>query len=152
MASEERDVQVDGVTLRVREAGAADEEPVIHFHGTPGSRLEMAWADEVISAAGVRLIAFDRPGYGAATQASFSLGSVARMTLEVADQVGLEQCCCPAALRTRPPALRTEYGLRLGQRGLDRRLGCRSDHGPLSRAVVVWQRGSHGPAGARPLA
>jgi pimeloyl-ACP methyl ester carboxylesterase len=91
MASEERDVQVDGVTLRVREAGVADGEPVIHFHGTPGSRLELTWADEVVSAAGVRMIAFDRPGYGASTGAPFSLGSVARMTLQVADQMGLEQ-------------------------------------------------------------
>src|ERR1022692_749979 len=115
MASDERDVQVDGVTLRVREAGVAHGEPVIHFHGTPGSPLERAWAgrapgeavlhfhgaagsrlemacaDEVVSAAGVRMIAFDRPGYGASTQAPFSLGSVARMTLQVADQMGLER-------------------------------------------------------------
>jgi pimeloyl-ACP methyl ester carboxylesterase len=91
MASEERDVHVDGVTLRVREAGVADGEPVIHFHGTPGSRLEMAWADEVVSAAGVRMIAFDRPGYGESTQAPFSLASVARMALQLADQMGLER-------------------------------------------------------------
>jgi pimeloyl-ACP methyl ester carboxylesterase len=91
MASEERDVQADGVALRVREAGVADGEPVIHFHGTPGSRLEMAWADEVVSAAGVRMFAFDRPGYGASARAPFSLGSVARMTLQVADQLGLER-------------------------------------------------------------
>lgn len=89
MAGEERDVQVGGATLRVREAGAADGEPVIHFHGTPGSRLEMAWADEVVGAAGVRVIAFDRPGYGASARAPFSLGSVARMALQVADQMGL---------------------------------------------------------------
>lgn len=91
MASEERDVQVGGAALRVREAGVADGEPVIHFHGTPGSRLEMAWADEVVSAAGVRMIAFDRPGYGASPRAPFSLGSVARMALQVADQLGLER-------------------------------------------------------------
>jgi pimeloyl-ACP methyl ester carboxylesterase len=91
MAGEERDVQVGGATLRVREAGAADGEPVIHFHGTPGSRLEMAWADEVVRAAGVRMIAFDRPGYGASARAPFSLGSVARMALQVAGQMGLER-------------------------------------------------------------
>jgi pimeloyl-ACP methyl ester carboxylesterase len=91
MASGERDVQVGGATLRVREAGAAAGEPVIHFHGTPGSRLEMAWADEVVCAAGVRMIAFDRPGYGESARAPFSLGSVARMTLQVADQMGLER-------------------------------------------------------------
>jgi pimeloyl-ACP methyl ester carboxylesterase len=91
MTGDERDVQANGVTLRVREAGAADGEPVIHFHGTPGSRLAMAWADEVVCAAGVRLIAFDRPGYGASARAPFSLGSVARMAIELADQMGLER-------------------------------------------------------------
>src|SRR6516225_46897 len=91
MPSDERDIQVGGTTLRVREAGAADGEPVVHFHGTPGSRLEMAWADEVARAAGVRMIAFDRPGYGASARAPFSLGSVARMALQVADQMGLER-------------------------------------------------------------
>jgi pimeloyl-ACP methyl ester carboxylesterase len=91
MAGDERDVRAGGVTLRVREAGAADGEPVIHFHGTPGSRLEMAWADEMVCAAGVRMIAFDRPGYGASARAPFSLGSVARMALEVAGQLGLER-------------------------------------------------------------
>src|SRR5215469_12205286 len=91
MASGELDVQVGGVTLRVRETGVADGAPVIHVHGTPGSRLEMAWADEVVRAAGVRMIAFDRPGYGASARAPFSLGSVARMALQVADQMGLER-------------------------------------------------------------
>src|SRR5215469_11442490 len=91
MASGELDVQVGGVTLRVRETGVADGAPVIHVHGTPGSRLEMAWADEVVAAAGVRMISFDRPGYGASARAQFSLGSVARMALQVAGQMGLEQ-------------------------------------------------------------
>ena len=91
MASEERDVRVVGVALRVREVGDADGEPVIHFHGTPGSRLAMVWADDVVSAAGVRMIAFDRPGYGASARAPFSVGSVARMTLRLADQLGLER-------------------------------------------------------------
>lgn len=91
MPGDEWDTRVGGTTLRVREAGAADGEPVVHFHGTPGSRLEMAWADEVVRAAGVRMIAFDRPGYGASARAPFSLGSVARMALQVADQMGLER-------------------------------------------------------------
>jgi pimeloyl-ACP methyl ester carboxylesterase len=91
VASQERDVQVEGVTLRVREAGTADGAPVIHFHGTPGSRLGLAWADEVVAAAEVRMIAFDRPGYGASTQAPFSLRSVAEMSLQLADQMGVQR-------------------------------------------------------------
>ena len=84
-------MQVEGVTLRVREAGVAGGEPVIHFHGTPGSRLELAWADEVVAAAGVRMIAFDRPGYGGSTQVAFSLRSVAGMSLQLADQMGVQR-------------------------------------------------------------
>ena len=71
--------------------GDVDGEPVLHFHGTPGSRLELAWADEVIGAAGVRMIAFDRPGYGESSQARFSLESVARMAIQIADVIGLGQ-------------------------------------------------------------
>jgi pimeloyl-ACP methyl ester carboxylesterase len=86
----ERDILFGDVRLRVLELGVADGEPVLHFHGTPGSRLEMAWADDVIAAAGVRWIAFDRPGYGASTPSPFSLTSVARMALRVADELGLD--------------------------------------------------------------
>jgi pimeloyl-ACP methyl ester carboxylesterase len=87
----ERDVHVDDLTLRVQQLGLEDGEPVIHFHGTPGSRLEMDWADELVATAGVRMIAFDRPGYGESTQVPFSLASVAGMALEVADRMGLHR-------------------------------------------------------------
>jgi pimeloyl-ACP methyl ester carboxylesterase len=82
-------MMVGGTTLQVREAGDAAGEPVIHFHGTPGSRLELAWADAAVAAAGVRMITFDRPGYGDSTEVPISLGSVAKMALELADQLGL---------------------------------------------------------------
>jgi pimeloyl-ACP methyl ester carboxylesterase len=87
----ERFVRLGAITLRVRESGVAGGDPLIHFHGTPGSRLELAWAGEVVSAAGVRLIAFDRPGYGRSTQIPFSLASVARLALRVADRLGIER-------------------------------------------------------------
>jgi pimeloyl-ACP methyl ester carboxylesterase len=89
--AKEHDVEVEGITLRVREAGDSGGDPVIHFHGTPGSRLELAFADDVIEAAGVRIFAFDRPGYGGSTQTPFSLASVAEMALGVADRFGLDQ-------------------------------------------------------------
>jgi pimeloyl-ACP methyl ester carboxylesterase len=82
---------VDGITLRVRESGDPGGQAVLHFHGTPGCRLEMAWADHLLADAGVRWVAFDRPGYGGSTPTSFSVGSVAKMALQVADQYGLER-------------------------------------------------------------
>jgi pimeloyl-ACP methyl ester carboxylesterase len=82
---------VDGITLRVLESGDPGGQAVLHFHGTPGCRLEMAWADHLLADAGVRWVAFDRPGYGGSTPTSFSVGSVAKMALQVADQYGLER-------------------------------------------------------------
>jgi pimeloyl-ACP methyl ester carboxylesterase len=84
-------VTIDDVTLGVRESGAPDGSPVLHFHGTPGSRLELAWADEAVERAGVHLVTFDRPGYGRSTQVRFSLSSVARLGLELVDRLGWDR-------------------------------------------------------------
>lgn len=91
MTAREQDLQVEGITLRVRESGDPGGRPVVHFHGTPGCRLEMAWADDLLADAGVRWVAFDRPGYGGSTAIPFSVGSVAEMAVQVADQYGLER-------------------------------------------------------------
>jgi pimeloyl-ACP methyl ester carboxylesterase len=87
----EHDVEAGGIRLRVREAGDPGGETVIHFHGTPGCRLELAFADDMVKAAGVRIIAFDRPGYGGSTQTPFGLASVAGMAIQVADHFGVDQ-------------------------------------------------------------
>ena len=91
VTAREQDLQIEGITLRVRESGDPGGRPVLHFHGTPSCRLEMAWADHVLVDAGVRWVAFDRPGYGGSTPTPFSVGSVAKMALQVADQYGLER-------------------------------------------------------------
>jgi pimeloyl-ACP methyl ester carboxylesterase len=51
----------------------------------------MAWANHLLADAGVRWVAFDRPGYGGSTPTAFSVGSVATMALQVADQCGLDR-------------------------------------------------------------
>jgi len=53
----------DGRWLAYAEFGAPDGRPVFVFHGVPGSRLLMA-DDRPIAAAGLRMIALDRPGIG----------------------------------------------------------------------------------------
>src|SRR6516164_98262 len=88
---EEYDIEAAGIRLRVRAAGDPGGEPVIHFHGTPGCRLELSFADDIVAAAGVRIIAFDRPGYGGSTQTPFSLNSVARLALQVASRLGVQE-------------------------------------------------------------
>ena len=54
----------DGRNLGWLELGPLDGEPVFAFHGTTGSRWNFTVDDGPIVAAGVRLIALDRPGYG----------------------------------------------------------------------------------------
>jgi pimeloyl-ACP methyl ester carboxylesterase len=91
VTARDRDLRIQGITLRVRESGDPGGQPVIHFHGTPGCRLEMAWADDLLADVGVRWVAFDRPGYGGSTPTAFSLASVADMALQVADEYGVER-------------------------------------------------------------
>lgn len=54
----------DGRSLAWREYGAPDGTPVIYFHGIPGSRLDGRLSAEAVEAAGLRMIAPDRPGFG----------------------------------------------------------------------------------------
>ena len=58
---------------------------VIYFHGTPGSRLDLGFGEHIAGEQGVRLLTFDRPGYGGSTPAPFGLASVAADAHAVAD-------------------------------------------------------------------
>ncbi len=69
MDAVEHDVPTpDGRLLHVYEAGDPAGEPVLVHHGTPGSGLlAEAWARDA-KAQGIRLIGYDRPGYGRSTR------------------------------------------------------------------------------------
>ncbi|MBO3752244.1 alpha/beta hydrolase [Streptosporangiaceae bacterium NEAU-GS5] len=54
----------DGRTLAVEERGAPDGRPIFLLHGTPGSRLGPSPRAAVLWRLSVRLITYDRPGYG----------------------------------------------------------------------------------------
>jgi pimeloyl-ACP methyl ester carboxylesterase len=92
-AERHRDVTTpDGRTLHVREAGAPDGPAVVAHHGTPGSgalyRTEIVSADEL----GLRLIAYDRAGYGGSSQAlGRSVGDVATDIAVILDALGVER-------------------------------------------------------------
>ena len=82
----------DGRALAFREYGAPDGAPVFYFHGWPGSRLDFAANHGAAVAAGVRVIAVDRPGMGG------SDGQRGRRVLDwpadvaaVADALGLDR-------------------------------------------------------------
>jgi len=54
----------DGRRLGYAEFGDPQGEPLLFFHGMPGSRLEGELAGPAAKKLGVRVIATDRPGYG----------------------------------------------------------------------------------------
>jgi len=54
----------DGRTLGYADLGEPDGPLVVHFHGAPSSRLEVAAYDDEFRQRGVRVVSPERPGYG----------------------------------------------------------------------------------------
>src|SRR4051794_41950907 len=59
----------DGRTLRVLDVGPEDGPAIVAHHGTPGGRSLYRLERESAAERGLRLIAYDRPGYGGSTPA-----------------------------------------------------------------------------------
>jgi pimeloyl-ACP methyl ester carboxylesterase len=57
----------DGRTLRVEDGGDPHGKPVLTHHGTPGAGLLYAPDEADARERGIRLIGYDRPGYGGST-------------------------------------------------------------------------------------
>jgi pimeloyl-ACP methyl ester carboxylesterase len=91
MTAVEVDVGVGDRLIRVRDAGDRDGAAVVFCHGTPSSRLDLHLTESMAEQRGVRVVSFDRPGYGGSTPAPFSLRSVAGDVQVVADQLGLDR-------------------------------------------------------------
>lgn len=82
--------RADGRTVSYAEFGAPTGRPLIHFHGTGFSSLEALTGDRVAHDAGVRLIAFDRPGFGGSeTMAGRGFMSVAADALALTEHLGI---------------------------------------------------------------
>jgi pimeloyl-ACP methyl ester carboxylesterase len=80
----------DGRQLAVRDSGNPSGHPVIYLHGTPGSRVGPFPRGRVLYELGVRLISFDRPGYGRSDrQPGRQVADVARDVEFIADELGL---------------------------------------------------------------
>ncbi|QLH79621.1 alpha/beta hydrolase [Halosimplex rubrum] len=56
-----------GRRLAYGECGTPDGDPVVFLHGTPGSRRLGVLVDDAARAAGIRVLAPDRPGFGRST-------------------------------------------------------------------------------------
>jgi pimeloyl-ACP methyl ester carboxylesterase len=87
----ELDVVVGERRIRVRDAGDPEGTPVVFFHGLGDSRLDLRLGEPLAEQLQVRLVSFDRPGYGNSTAAEFGLLSVARDIEAVADQLHVER-------------------------------------------------------------
>lgn len=84
---------LDGRTLAYEQQGDPSGAPVFVLHGTPGCRLSGQHPDtDKVSEAGLRLITYDRPGYGGSTrQHGRSVVDCVADIVTIADELGLER-------------------------------------------------------------
>jgi pimeloyl-ACP methyl ester carboxylesterase len=81
-----------GRVLRVVETGDADGFPVVIHHGTPGCAVPYAPHDDDAARRGIRLVAYDRPGYGGSSRhAGRSVADAANDVATIADALGFER-------------------------------------------------------------
>ncbi|BFU47410.1 alpha/beta hydrolase [Krasilnikovia sp. MM14-A1004] len=97
----------DGRQVPVREDGDLDGAPVLFHHGTPASRHAAALVDAPARRAGIRLLCFNRPGYGDVPTSPPSLASVGVDTIHIADALGIERFAAAGISGGGPYALAT---------------------------------------------
>jgi pimeloyl-ACP methyl ester carboxylesterase len=79
-----------GRRLTAQVLGDPDDTPIFVLHGTPGSRLGPHPRSPVLHRLGVRLISFDRPGYGESDRLEGrKVADVATDVLAIADHLDL---------------------------------------------------------------
>jgi pimeloyl-ACP methyl ester carboxylesterase len=137
--------------------------------GPPGSRLDLCFGEDIAAEHGVRLVSFDRPGYGGSTAAPFGLAAIGADAHAVADGLGVDRFATLGQSGGGPGALAA--AAIPGSRVI--RAGVASGAGPfrlvpgvpgdldendaaavalLPGAAVVRQRGPVRPARARAMA
>src|SRR5215210_4113062 len=81
-----------GYKLRIIEAGQSDGIPILVHNGTPGSRLLYhPWVKDA-ETRGIRLISYDRPGYGGSTpQPGRTVASAANDVAAIANELELSR-------------------------------------------------------------
>jgi len=90
--SEDRTVVLpSGRVVQARSDGPLDAPAILYFHGTPDSRLFIDVLAPLAVSSPVRVIAFDRPGYGGSDAEPFTLGSVAEDAGAVMDAYGVDR-------------------------------------------------------------
>lgn len=102
----------DGRKLAFAEWGDTGGAPLFSLHGTPGCRLNRPQEEDKLREAGVRLITYDRPGYGASDRLAGRrvvdcVGDVAA----IADALGIERFPVAGGSGGGPHALAVGAGL-----------------------------------------
>jgi pimeloyl-ACP methyl ester carboxylesterase len=139
----------DGRHLAYRIYGWTAGEPIVFFHGFPGSRLQAAMLHGAATRLGVALIAFDRPGFGRSDRAfAPHVDDVIADVADLADHLGHRRfdvigasCGGPYALaspRLMPHRVRA-VGLLAGM-GPMNRPELRADQLPVLRALFGLAR------------
>ncbi len=97
----------DGRTVAYLEIGDPDGAPVFVLHGTPGSRLSGRHPDPSrVADAGLRVITYDRPGYGRSTRhPARAVADCVADIAAIADALGIQQFVVSGASGGGPHAL-----------------------------------------------
>lgn len=105
----------DGRVIAFDDVGDPDGIPVLFVHGTPDSRRTRHPDDRLATAAGIRLIAVDRPGIGGSSaHRTGTIGSFADDVRHLLDSLGIDRC------RVLAWSGGTTYGLGVAARFPDR--------------------------------
>jgi pimeloyl-ACP methyl ester carboxylesterase len=102
----------DGRDLQVEITGDPDGLPVFLLHGTPGSRVGPKPRGGVLYRLGIRLICYDRPGYGGSQRnVKRNVASAADDVGAIADTLGLDRFSVVGRSGGGPHALACAAGL-----------------------------------------
>jgi pimeloyl-ACP methyl ester carboxylesterase len=105
-ATEQRLILDDGRTLGFAEYGDPGGEPVLEFHGVPGSRLEAWYYDAAGKKVGARVIGIDRPGFGLSTyRKGYRIVDWPSDVLQLANELGLKRFAVAGVSSGSPYAL-----------------------------------------------
>jgi pimeloyl-ACP methyl ester carboxylesterase len=129
----------DGRVLAFEEYGDLSGTPIFLLHGTPGCRLSGRHPDESrVVDAGLRLITYDRPGYGQSTRhKGRRVIDCVDDVAAIADELGIDRFFVKGGSGGGPHAL--AVGARLPERV--RRVGCDVGVAPYEAEDIDWLAG-----------
>lgn len=129
----------DGRTLAYAQIGDPDGNPGFVLHGTPGSRLDGRHPDPArVAAAGLRVITYDRPGYGRSTRhPGRAVVDCVADVAAIADALGIERFVVTGGSGGGPHAL--AVAARLPERVI--RAACNVSGAPYDAPDLDWFEG-----------